>query len=302
MTNKPRIAFCFSWQARTLDQTYLFFHKNLFDTAKEQWFEYDIFCAVEDDEDVDKVNLLNPTKIEKSTHSDVEKLIVDTWWADYDMKILESYPYYYWDLLHNDIFYIRNQFQQFYKVSKSIEMMDNYWTNYDLVVKLRFDCFFFKKINYSKILKKTNKWVVLCNNFVTCGDELSKYTVINDFFFFWSQKSMKLLKDLFYNFKDWLLWDEVKWFSKYLYKFFISYKKFAYYINNKVIKRWVVPVYPIWLIERQLYKIWSTELVYYNYFLKKWIKVLKDNFSFILLRKNTEESIIILEKSNEYEI
>jgi hypothetical protein len=36
MNNKPRIAFCFSGQARTLDQTYLFFQKNLFEAAKEQ--------------------------------------------------------------------------------------------------------------------------------------------------------------------------------------------------------------------------------------------------------------------------
>ena len=72
---RPRIAFCFSWQARTLDQTYLFFQKNLFDAAKEQWFDYDVFCAVEDDEDADKVKLLNPTKIEKIKSGDVEKII-----------------------------------------------------------------------------------------------------------------------------------------------------------------------------------------------------------------------------------
>ena len=77
ISNKPRIAFCFSWQARTLDQTYLFFQKNLFDAAKEQWFDYDVFCAVEDDEDVDKVNLLNPTKVEKIKSNDIERIILN---------------------------------------------------------------------------------------------------------------------------------------------------------------------------------------------------------------------------------
>ena len=109
MTNKPRIAFCFSWQARTLDQTYLFFQRNLFDAAKEQWFDYDIFCAVEDDEDVKKVDLLNPTKVEKIKSSKVRKIIDEKRGHFIEVEYPEKYGYVWRGIP------VINMLQMFYK-------------------------------------------------------------------------------------------------------------------------------------------------------------------------------------------
>ena len=136
MKKKWRIAFCFAWQARTLDQTYLFFQKNLFDAAKEQWFDYDVFCAVEDDEDVDKVRLLNPTIVEKIKSDDVAIMINKRYWK----LINEDLP---WNVLLD--FDVVRFLQQVYKVGKTIGLASD---DFCLVFKLRFDSFFFNKIKF----------------------------------------------------------------------------------------------------------------------------------------------------------
>ena len=302
MSQKPRIAFCFSWQARTLDQTYLFFQKNLFDTAKEQWFDYDIFCAVEDDDDVDKVNLLNPTKIEKIKSSYVEKIIIKNRWSKYEKDILASHAFVFFDHNKNDALYIKNALQQFFKVSKSTELMNNYWKNYDLVVRLRFDCFLFQKLNYYEIINITNKWLVLCNEYRTWWNKHLNFWEINDFFLFGSKKSLWLLSWIFTNFFTALKWSEIKWWRKFLYIIFRKYKDFAYIINKKVFRRWILPIKLFRYLEQYLYRIRTPELIYYYYFKNQWINIIKDRFSFILLRKDLEKSIVKLESKNKFEL
>jgi hypothetical protein len=75
---KPRIAFCFSGQARTFDITYPYFKKNLFDAATEQGFEYDIFCAVEDDQDAQKIFIMNPQSYILIKSEEVERIISES--------------------------------------------------------------------------------------------------------------------------------------------------------------------------------------------------------------------------------
>lgn len=298
MPNKPRIAFCFSWQARTLDQTYLFFQRNLFDAAKEQWFDYDVFCAVEDDEDVNKVKLLNPTKIEKIKSSEVKQIIDEEY-----PNIIEDFQkkYSFIDLTWK---YFLNMLQQFYKVQRSFLLMEYYGNDnkilYDIVVRLRFDFIFFNKINFVKVLNTIRNWMVLCNKYDSRKIFL-KIREINDFFFFWNQKSMSALWRLFDDFYISLKWDEVKKRYKIVYNIFEYIKKFFVYINFKL-KYWLLPVAVFWPIESCFYKIHTPELIYYQYFLSNNISIIKDSFSYILVRKEIEKSEIKLKVRNEYEL
>ena len=205
-SKKPKIAFCFSWQARTLDQTYLFFQKNLFDAAKEQWFNYDVFCAVEDDVDLDKVNLLNPTKIEKIKSSEVEKIIGEKH-GEFIKNDLNNY-WYVW----------KNQcvkfLQQMYKISQSIKLKINYEKEnnivYDIVFKLRFDCPFPRKLNFNEIYKDIlKKPVVLCNK-QRMIPSLILTTKIEDMYFILDNESSNILWDIFDNWDLCFKWHEIK--------------------------------------------------------------------------------------------
>lgn len=206
MANKPKIAFCFSWQARTLDQTYLFFQKNLFDAAKEQGFDYDVFCAVEDDEDLNKVNLLNPTKIEKIKSSEVENFI-EKKHSKFIKEDLNNY-WYVWKK------WCKNFLQQMYKISQSIKLKINYEKenniSYDIVFKLRFDCPFPRKLNFHEIYKNIHsKHVVLCNK-QRMIPSLILTTKIEDMYFILDNESSNILWDIFDNWTLCFKWHEIK--------------------------------------------------------------------------------------------
>lgn len=206
MTKKPRIAFCFSWQARTLDQTYSFFQRNLFDAAKDQWFDYDVFCAIEDDEYVNKVNLLNPTKIEKIKSSEVEK-IIEKKYGRFIRSDLNNYWYVWKDWCVKFL-------QQMYKVSQSMKLKINFEAEnnvaYDIVFKLRFDCPFPRKLNfneiYNDILKKP---VVLCNK-QRMIPSLVLTTKIEDMYFILDNDSSNVLWNIFDNWNLCFKWHEIK--------------------------------------------------------------------------------------------
>lgn len=203
---KPRIAFCFSWQARTLDQTYQLFQKNLFDAAKEQWFEYDIFCAVENDVDLDKVNLLNPTKIEKIRSSEVEK-VIEKKYGEFIKNDLKNYWYVWKD-------WCAKFLQQMYKISQSMKLKINFEVEnnvvYDIVFKLRFDCPFPRKLNFKEIYNDIHgKRVVLCNR-QRMIPTLILTTKIEDMYFILDNESSNILWNIF---EDWDLcfkWHEIK--------------------------------------------------------------------------------------------
>lgn len=56
---------------------------------------FDVFCAVEDDDDLNKVKLLNPTKIEKIKSSEVERIINEKHW-NFIKNWLKNY-WYVWE-------------------------------------------------------------------------------------------------------------------------------------------------------------------------------------------------------------
>lgn len=294
--DKPRIAFCFSWQARTLDQTYLFFQKNLFNTAKEQWFEYDIFCAVEDDEDVDKVNLLNPTKVKKIKSSEVEKNIEKKWWKDWRNNLFWNYIFlgrypdndYYWGLL-----------QQFYKTSESINLVKSSQKEYDIIIRLRFDVILFNKINFTLINKTINEnnWLIICNTakqFIKTKFISDRFLIINDFFFFWWKNAMYTLWDIFYNFWNCLKWNECHFIPKLI--------NIIVYINKKIFHKRIIPVLPLHYFGSSFHKIFCAETLYYYYLIWEKITVLKTDFSRILLKKKSSDSIINIVDKNKFEL
>lgn len=283
-TKKPRIAFCFSWQARTLDQTYLFYKWNVFDAAKEQWFEYDIFCAVEDDEDKDKIKILNPVKIELIKSSDVE------------IDIKNVHQDYINKHLNNDFSFCRSRFwierslQQFYKIERSIKIKEEYQTEhkitYDIVCRLRFDTIFISKINFNKIFKNVRNSVI----WIDCYDWYSrKYWKIQDFFLFWNENDMNKLWNLYSSFSIALKWWEIK--CKILYKivnFFIELNLSL----NKFLWHRIFPVVPLEQINSLYSTVFTTESIFYYFIINQWIKVKKEKFSFIILRKNQKDSLI----------
>ncbi len=208
MNKKPRIAFCFSWQARTLAQTYQLFQKNLFEAAEEQWFDYDVFCAVEDDEDVDKVNLLNPTKIEKIKSNEVKEIIEEKWGYFIKYEYAEKYGYCWRGSSINVL-------QQFYKICQSIKLKNQYKSekniSYDIVFKLRFDTPFARKLNFNNILKAL-QWkdkIVLCNRNKMLRS--AKFIIkIEDFYFIMNDETSNILWDIFENWNICFKWCELK--------------------------------------------------------------------------------------------
>ncbi len=300
MNKKPRIAFCFSWQARTLDQTYLFFQRNLFDAAKEQQFDYDVFCAVEDDEDVDKVKLLNPTKVEKIKSSEVEK-IIEKKHGEFIRTVFRTkykWAYYTYE-------WIVNYLQQLYKVSKSI-MLCNDFEQYDIIVRLRFDTIFINQFNFTRIFKDLNMWnTIICNNIDlniigikgVLWKLLKPTWQIQDFFFFGDKKSMKTLSNIFDNFQECFKWFEVKKIFKPIYYLTNWLAKFVLWVNNN-------SKFHIWSVPLQFwaYTIFVPEKAYFWYFKNHNIQVLKNRISIIILRKDITHSLINLLDKTEYEL
>ena len=288
---KPRIAFCFSGQARTLDQTYPFIKSNIIDAAKEQGFDYDVFCAVEDDEDCYKVNLLNPTNVEKIKSTEVEQIIIDRFWKDQErlsnytfMKRLPQNP----NML---LWYL----QQVYKFTKSIKMANNQNKEYDLVVRLRFDFYFFNKLNYKNIIEATRGKSIICNDTLF----IRKFTIITDFFFVWNQKTMTILSEIFDNFLIGFKWWE---HNRIIYNIFNSIRRLIFYFNKTVIKKWIIPVTPIWFMESRFNTIFTPEYHCYKYLCNNGVRIIKEYFSLVLLRKNIENSRVSLNKKTKYEI
>lgn len=279
MINKPRIAFCFSWQARTLDQTYLFFQRNLFDAAKEQWFDYDIFCAVEDNEDVDKVKLLNPTKVEKIKSSEVEKIIENKYWDFIKLEYKNKY-WFFWNK------WCINLLQQFYKISRSILIMQWYQEEhgliYNLVFKLRFDTPFARKLNFNTIINTItdNKDVILCNKNKLIPS-LRFITKIEDFYFITSNENSRILWNIFNNRKECFIWHEIKY--KRLNKLFEKLDSFfcpSYSLWGSILSSPINYIYSLFFIP------FCPEREWINYIIYNWCKIDTKNYITIWLIKD----------------
>ena len=299
MNKKPRIAFCFSWQARTLDQTYLFFQKNLFDAAKEQWFDYDVFCAVEDDEDADKVKLLNPTKVEKIKSSDVEKIIEDRFW-----KFIENKIYIYAYNVHR---WFYNDLQQFYKVQRSISMVKN--RVYKLIVKLRFDIIFLNKLDFKIIMKNMKRWLIFNNNYYTNTTLMSKishrfiysYSKICDFFCIW-WNDMKIFFNFFDSFEDVIKNHKTYKFLEPAYKIVRKIKRKVDVFNEHHAKIYI-PTTPINLLAKLFWlQLFVGESYYYKFCMINDIKLYKTGISVILLKQKLSDSLVILQEKTCFEL
>lgn len=268
MTNKkPRIAFCFSGQVRTLNQTYLFFQKNLFEAAKEQWFDYDVFCAVEDDENVDKVKLLNPTKVEKIKSSEVEKIIKRVHWDFIENEFLDTYWYTWFD-------WHMNMLQQLYKIQASMNLKKEYRKEnnikYDIVFKLRFDCPFMRKLNFKNIYNDINNSdkIVICNKnkMIPSFAFLIK---IEDFYFIMNDEASDVLWKIFDWYKKCFEWHEIT--NKKINKIFCN---IHYSIHSNFLGFILTHMY-ISLSHWYL----GAEMQFLNYFFKNKVKVEKTYIS-----------------------
>lgn len=147
-------AICFSGLAKNFELCYPYIKKNLLD----QTGSYDIFCCVEDDENAGKISLLNPVKIEKVKSSDVDRLMKD------DLKSLKKENYKTILFPESSKFNLRNVFQQFFKVKKTLELVENHMkeknTSYRHFIRIRFDFLPFDQIKVDDLKVRENEVVV----------------------------------------------------------------------------------------------------------------------------------------------
>ncbi len=300
MENKPRIAFCFSGQARTFDTTYPFFKVNLFDAAKEQWFEYDIFCAVEDDEDLEKIYVMNPTKVEKIKSMEVQKIIDEKYW-DF---IKESFnkKYFFHRLTKTTI---PNFLQQVYKIKISNEIKNLYALenniDYDIVIKLRFDLLFINKLDFILIDKVINNWKLIINKW------MQEIIPIGDFFVFWNKKTMNEFSLIFDDFQNIFKWKELKWFLKIISSLFSNLYNIFMYIENKNIifisKYSGYFIYIFWLfLNKIFFTPYTYEKIAFDNIMNKNLAIEYSSISYLLIRKNLGDSFSMLFNKSKFEL
>jgi len=282
--NKKRIAFCFSWQARTLDFTYQYFETKVFKPAKEQWFEYDIFCAVEDDKDYWKVEkFLKPIKIKKIKSPEIAKDIEKKYWKF--IRINQGKKFFY----YNSVRYpIVNWLQQWYKIYESNKLKLEYekeqWFEYDIVVRLRFDTVFINKLNFNKILEDIKNWIVL-------NKEEWWLNVLSDYFAFWSSNNMNNYSNLYYNFKE-ILWrkDNIKFTQRLILLFYLSILNILFliqkyvnqYIKNKIEQ--LILIIVILFIDKKITYVFIHERYMYENIKYYNINILFSSISYTICR------------------
>lgn len=138
-------AVCFSGLARNLDLCYPYIKKNLLD----QIGSHDIFCCIEDDENADKMQLLNPVKSEKINSKDVDKIISN------ELKSLNRQNYKKFFFPESSRFNLRNVYQQVYKVNRTLELLEEYMKekniSYRYYIRIRFDLMPIDAINLKNL-------------------------------------------------------------------------------------------------------------------------------------------------------
>ncbi len=127
------VALCFSGLVKSLELCYPYIKKNLLDHIGS----YDIFCYAEDDENTEKVKLLNPIKMEKVKSSEVSKIIKP------EIKFLKKQNYK--TCIHPESFRfnLQNNYQQLYKINQSFNLLEKYMNenniSYKYFIRIRFD-------------------------------------------------------------------------------------------------------------------------------------------------------------------
>jgi hypothetical protein len=194
-----------------------------------------------------------------------------------------------------------NLMQQLFKISESIKLCDCNNNHYDIIVRLRFDFIFFNKINFKNILWCVNNGTVICNKeSVLIKHEFIKkrLLIINDFFFFWNESSMFLLKDIFNNVEKSLKWDSKNTIIEWFFSFF---ENIAFTLN-KILNYRIIPVVPFYYLETFFHRVFSAEACFYYYLKKQSIEIELEEFSYILLKNSPKNSFITITNKNIYEL
>ena len=148
------VALCFSGQVNNLELCYPYIKKNLLDHIGN----YDIFCFAEDDENLNKITLLKPTKSGKIKSSEVDKIIKK------ETKILNKQNYKTSIFPESFRFNIRNSYQQLYKINQSFELLERYMKDenisYKYFIRIRFDVLPLDIIKLEDFKIKKNEVVV----------------------------------------------------------------------------------------------------------------------------------------------
>ena len=293
-----KIAYCFSWQARTFDICYPYIKKNLFDCNSQ---DYDVFCCVEDDKDLYKINILKPKSILKLKSSEVEKIIKKDYW-----KFLKKWNYkdflYTYNTNKSPIIYL----QQLYKNKKVNDLRIKYEKEnnikYDIIVRIRFDMLPIHEI----IINNTKNKIVISN----C--KVDKSNAINDMFAYWNNENINKYYSMYDNFKE--LTYKLSIEKNLLYKFLLFIEKLYtnfYFLLIKILSKsnitkwlWNI-IWKILNITKYLYlkkykiknRIIIENLLYENF---KNENIIFENISFIIVKNNYKyNSLIMLSLNNE---
>lgn len=156
--NEPAIikdaALCFSGLAKNFELCYPYLKKNLLDNLGD----YDIFCCAEDDENVHKIDVLNPVKIEKIKSSDVDKIISK------ELVALKSQNYKKFVFPETSGFNLRNVYQQIYKIKGAFKLLERYMkennVSYRYFIRIRFDFLPIDNINLDNFNIKNGEVIV----------------------------------------------------------------------------------------------------------------------------------------------
>ncbi|MDD5699639.1 MAG: hypothetical protein PHH00_00390 [Candidatus Nanoarchaeia archaeon] len=142
--NHPKVknaAICFSGLAKNFELCYPYIKKNLLN----QIGSYDVFCCTEDDENADKVNLLNPVISKKIKSSEVDKIIKP------ELKALKNQNYKKFIFPESSGFNLRNVYQQIYKIKEAFNLLEHYMkennVSYRYFIRIRFDFLPINEIN-----------------------------------------------------------------------------------------------------------------------------------------------------------
>ena len=190
MENKmKKVAFCFSGQARTLDLCYPYIKKNLLDLVGKNGKDYDIFCCVEDDENLKKVKLLEPIKTKKIKSSEVDKIIKD------ELRFLNKQNYKTIIYPESFSFNFRNIYQQLFKIDQSFKLLKKYMetenVSYKYFIRIRFDFLPLDILKIENFKIRKNEVIVPILRGVRPENEISDmFCITSDFLAFRSYCSL----------------------------------------------------------------------------------------------------------------
>lgn len=153
-THLKDAAICFSGQVKYFELCYPYIKKNLLENFKS----YDVFCCAEDDENINKINLLNPAKVEKVKSAEVDNKIKSI------LKQLRRQNYVKFFFPESSRFNLRNVYQQMYKIEGAFKLLENYMAeknvSYKYFIRIRFDFLPLDPINLSSFNITKNEIIV----------------------------------------------------------------------------------------------------------------------------------------------